>query len=89
MRKSVLSLLSSILLVSSIYAQDISGVVKDQQGKGLDKSTVSLLHAKDSSLIKLAVTSDNGTFHLNMSGTGKYLVSVSNVGYVAQYSKVF
>lgn len=89
MRKSVLSLLSSILLVSSIYAQDISGVVKDQQGKGLDKSTVSLLHAKDSSLIKLAVTSDNGTFHLNMSGTGKYLVSVSHVGYVAQYSKVF
>jgi hypothetical protein len=89
MRKSVFSLLSSILVVSSIYAQDISGVVKDQQGKGLDKSTVSLLHAKDSSLIKLAVTSDNGAFHLNMSGTGKYLVSVSHVGYVTQYSKVF
>jgi iron complex outermembrane receptor protein len=89
MRKSILSLLSSILVVSSIYAQDISGVVKDQQGKGLDKSTVSLLHAKDSSLIKLAVTSDNGTFHLDMSGTGKYLISVSHVGYVTQYSKVF
>ncbi len=89
MRKRVFSLLSSMLLISSLYAQDISGVVKDQQSKGLDKSTVSLLHAKDSSLIKLAVTSDNGTFHLNLSGTGKYLVSVSHVGYVTQYSKVF
>lgn len=89
MRKSVLSLLSSMLLVSSIYAQDISGVVKDQQGKGLDKSTVSLLNAKDSSLIKLAVTADNGVFHLDESRPGQYLISVSHVGYVTQFSKTF
>ncbi len=89
MRKSAFSLLSVILFVSTINAQVISGVVKDQQGKGLDKTTVSLLNTKDSSLIKLAVTADNGTFHINMAKPGRYLVGISHVGYVIQYSKIF
>lgn len=89
MRKKTFSLVSLMFLVLSIYAQNISGIVKDQQGKGLDKSTVSLLNAKDSSLIKLAVTADNGVFHLDESKPGKYLVSVSHVGYVTLFSKTF
>lgn len=35
---------------------------KDPQGKGLDKTTVSLLKAKDSSVVKLVVTSDKGRY---------------------------
>ncbi len=52
MRKLFVFLLLTTLFGSVVSAQKISGVVKDQQGKGLDKSTVSLLKAKDSSMVK-------------------------------------
>ena len=89
MRKIVSVFVSMILFVSIINAQKISGVVKDQQGKGLGKSTISLLKAKDSSIVKLDVTSDNGKFVLTSNKKGHFLVGISHVGYVPQYSKVF
>lgn len=89
MRKQLFSLLSLVLSTTYLNAQDISGVIKDQQGNGLDKSTVSLLYAKDSSLVKLAVTSDDGVFRFSPLKQGRYLVNISHIGYVAQYSKVF
>ncbi len=88
MRKSILFLAGSFLLVSATFAQKVGGIVTDQQGKGLDKSTVSLLRAKDSSVVKLAVTSDDGRFSMT-ADPGKYLVSVSHVGYAPLYSGQF
>jgi iron complex outermembrane receptor protein len=88
MKKFVLNCVALLLLVPALNAQ-VSGAVKDQQGKGLDKSTVSLLNAKDSSVVKLAVTKEDGKFSLVITKSGRYLVSVSHVGYVPQYSKTF
>jgi hypothetical protein len=45
MRKLVLFFAGFVLMASFVQAQQITGVIKDQQGKGLDKSTVSLLNA--------------------------------------------
>lgn len=84
-----MNLVSMFLIISVANAQKISGIVKDPQGKGLDKSTISLLNAKDSSIIKLSVTNSNGKFVLNTAGPGHYLVGVSHIGYKTQYSKVF
>ena len=39
----------------SLNAQEIAGTVKDAQGKGLEKATISLLNAKDSSVVKLEI----------------------------------
>lgn len=88
MRKLVTILTGFILMAAGVQAQQITGVVKDQQGKGMEKSTVSLLKAKDSSLVKLVVTDDNGRFSVIVTQTGNYLVSVSHVGYAPFYSKV-
>lgn len=88
MRKFVFGFISMFLFVLVTNAQ-ISGTVKDQQGKGLDKSTVSLLNAKDSSVAKLGVTKDDGKFSLSVAKPGRYLISVSHIGYVPQYSKPF
>ena len=88
MRKQFIFLLSAALFTSATQAQKISGIVKDHQGKGLEKTTVSLLQAKDSSSVKLAVTDNNGQYTFS-SDTGKYLVSVSHVGYLPLYSKTF
>ncbi|HEY6062299.1 MAG TPA: TonB-dependent receptor [Chitinophagaceae bacterium] len=62
-------------------------MVKDELGKGMEKTTVSLLRAKDSSVVKLAVTGVDGRFSFQ-SGTGKFLVSVSHIGYKPHYSGI-
>lgn len=88
MRKLFTLFFSFALLTTATQAQKVSGLIKDQEGKGLDKSTVSLLRAKDSSVIKLAVTTDNGRFSFSAE-PGKYLVSASHVGYQPALSGVF
>jgi hypothetical protein len=88
MRKLFTLFFSFALLTTATQAQKLSGLVKDQEGKGLDKSTVSLLRAKDSSVIKLAVTTDNGRFSFSAE-PGKYLVSATHIGYQPVYSSVF
>ncbi|MEO5563854.1 MAG: TonB-dependent receptor [Chitinophagaceae bacterium] len=75
-------------LIGSVSAQKVIGVVKDQQGKGLDKTTVTLLRAKDSTMVKLSVTDNAGKFTIE-STPGQYLVSTSHVGYLPVYSPVF
>ncbi|MBI3138082.1 MAG: TonB-dependent receptor [Sphingobacteriales bacterium] len=88
MRKLVLFFLSALTLSLSARAQKISGVVKDEEGRGLYKTTVSLLRVKDSSVVKLAVTANDGSFSIP-SPAGKYLVSASHIGYATHYSGVF
>lgn len=89
MRKLATVFAGFLLTAATVQAQQVSGVVKDQQGKGLDKSTISLLRAKDSSVVKLVVTADNGRYSVNAPQAGSYLVSASYVGFTTAYSKVF
>ena len=76
-------------LVAAAFAQQVSGNVKDQQGKALSNSTVSLLNAKDSSVVKLAASNNNGSYTFNGVKPGNYLISISHVGYAPVYSKSF
>ena len=46
-----------------------------------------MLRAKDSSVIKLSVTSKDGIFSFQTEA-GSYLVSTSHIGYAPAYSKV-
>lgn len=64
MRKLVVFFLGLSMISSTIQAQKVTGLVKDELGKGLEKTTVSLLRAKDSSVVKLAVTGSDGRFVL-------------------------
>ncbi|HSU28205.1 MAG TPA: TonB-dependent receptor [Chitinophagaceae bacterium] len=89
MRKIASFLVGAVLVAANIQAQQVSGTVKDQQGKGLEKTTISLLNAKDSSTVKLGITADNGHFVITASKSGQYLISATHVGYVQQYSRVF
>jgi len=87
MRKLLL-IFAGFLATFSVQAQKVTGVVNDETGKGLEKTTVALLRAKDSSSIKLAVTDASGKYSFQ-APAGKYLVSISHVGYANQFSKVF
>jgi iron complex outermembrane receptor protein len=88
MRKQIVFLALTILFASVVSAQKVTGIVRDPEGKGLAKTTVSLLRAKDSSVVKLAVTDNDGKFTIE-STPGKYLVGVTHVGFLPYRSIVF
>ncbi len=72
-----------------VSAQKVSGVVKDQLGNGLDKTTVSLLRAKDSSVVKLSVTDKEGRYAFDQVEPGHFLIGLSHIGYTSSYSAQF
>src|SRR4051794_31767923 len=84
-------LLLSILVFGAFMskAQNIKGIVKDGDGKVVANASVSLLNAKDSSVVKLAVTGQNGQYEFRNIKGGRYITNVSFVGYKASYSPVF
>ncbi len=88
MRK-VFMLLGSALFSATLFAQHINGSVQDQQGKGINNATVSLLHSKDSSVVKLAVTKSDGKFSITGAKAGNYLLSTSHVGHKQSFSSAF
>ncbi len=87
------SLLAAMTIGMSSFAQTggkISGSIKDGGNqKIIDAASVSLLKAKDSSLIKVAVTDKEGNFMLENVKDGAYLVLATSVGYTKIYSKTF
>jgi hypothetical protein len=88
MRKFGLLIVSFLVAVTG-FTQQISGTVKDQQGKSVSGSTVSLLNAKDSSVVKLAASNNEGQYSFNSIKEGKYLVGITHVGYANSYSSSF
>lgn len=89
MRKLVTIFAGLVLMGAAARAQKVTGNVKDEQGKAITNSTVTLLNAKDSSVVKLALSGDKGQFAIRSDRSGNFLVSVSHVGYATTYSKMF
>ncbi|HET6996019.1 MAG TPA: TonB-dependent receptor, partial [Chitinophagaceae bacterium] len=89
MRKMFMLVLCAVLVASTTKAQKISGTVSDDQGKGLEKTTVSLLKAKDSSVVKFAATDKSGGYSFIITNAGSFLVKVTHVGYQPAFSKSF
>jgi iron complex outermembrane receptor protein len=90
--RAIYTLLLLAITGSAAFAQNtprISGSVKDAEGKFLSAATVSLLHSKDSSLVKIAVSDKGGLYEFLNIKEGTYLLSISSVGYKKSFSKVF
>lgn len=77
------------LMTAAAMAQNVSGIVKDVDGKAVANATVSLLNAKDTAVIKLGVTDKDGNYKFSTISKGTYMVSASFVGYAAKYSPAF
>ena len=87
MRQFIFLLLASFLAVRS--DAQISGLAKDAQGTPIKGATISLLAAKDSAVVKLAVSKENGAYTFSNIKAGSYLVKVSSVEYQPVFSKHF
>ena len=87
------SLLAAITIGMSSIAQTggkISGSIKDGGNqKIIDAASVSLLRAKDSSIIKVAVTDKDGNFSFENLKEGSYLVLATSTGHTKIYSNSF
>lgn len=85
-------LLLTVLFGLQSQAQNsgrVSGIVKDGSQKTVESATITLLRAKDSSSVKFAVASKEGTYAFEGIANGKYLVSVSAVGHQKAFSPQF
>jgi hypothetical protein len=67
----------------------VSGVVHEDNGKPLSFATVLLLTAKDSLLVKGAITTETGEYSMEGIQAGVYRMAVSMVGYQKVYSPLF
>ena len=73
------------------FAQNltIQGSLKDSiANRALNSATVSLVYAKDSSLVSFSRTNEAGVFNFKNVAPGNYLISVSYVGYVPKWVPV-
>jgi hypothetical protein len=90
--KKILILLTVLALFSfTSQAQKgkISGSVRDGSQKMFESATISLLKAKDSSVIKFTVAAKDGDFVFEGTPYGRYLISVSAVGHQKGFSPAF
>ncbi|WP_184544071.1 TonB-dependent receptor domain-containing protein [Mucilaginibacter sp. FT3.2] len=67
----------------------VSGSLVNDQGKPLDYASVSIIKASDSTVVKGALSNDNGVYAFDKIPTGKYLVKATVVGYVKAISQPF
>lgn len=81
--KSILSILLLFLMSFSVFAQNITGVVKDKEDNALEFVNVILLSLPDSTFITGTVTNEKGEFMLdpNKMDNGKMLIRLSFIGY--------
>jgi iron complex outermembrane recepter protein len=93
--KKFFNLLVATTIVMCSQAQTntagkVTGSIKDGgQQKIIDAASVSLLKAKDSSLVKVAITDAAGNFILENVKDGTYLVLATSIGHSKTYSNVF
>ena len=88
--KQILSLLVIMSSAISSFAQTsgkITGSIKDGGNqKIIDAASISLLKAKDSSLVKISVTDKDGNFVFENVKEGSYLLLASSIGHAKTYS---
>lgn len=77
-----------LLLTAFTQAQTITGLITDEAKKPIKGASVTLHKAKDSSVVKIAITNADGVYTFN-SIAGKYFISVSNLGFAKYSSTIF
>jgi iron complex outermembrane receptor protein len=87
MRLLLLLLLTATTVFSQ--AQQINGLAKDENGTPLNGATISLVRAKDSSVIKFAITKSDGSYNFSGIKEGNYKLLATYVGYKSAFSPTF
>ena len=84
-----MSVLASALTSIAQTAPGVGGAITQAGNNPAAFATVTLLKAKDSSLVKGAIADINGKYAFEQVKQGKYLVAAVSIGMTKAYSKVF
>ncbi|MBS1512062.1 MAG: TonB-dependent receptor [Bacteroidetes bacterium] len=91
--KKLLNLLTAVGITTLLHAQtktaSITGNVINPDNKPVDAATIQLLKAADKSLVKVAVSDKTGTYNFDKIAAGKYMVSITAVGFAKKLSEPF
>ncbi len=90
--RNLLFTLTFILLVGALFAQQpnvLKGKVVGQGRETIESATISLLSARDSATVKLALSDKSGNFLFENLQPGRYVVCISAIGFSEAYSPVF
>jgi outer membrane receptor protein involved in Fe transport len=79
----------SSAIIAQTRSGKISGVITDDNAQPVESATASLQRAKDSSLVKVAVTDKYGLFEFENLPDGEYFVIATAVGFTKATSKRF
>jgi hypothetical protein len=85
--KIYLALLFLITAMGSAHAQssgpsaNVSGSLLDELGKPMMYATASLLNAKDSTIVKGAISNEQGVYSFDHIKQGRYVIKATTVGY--------
>ena len=85
--KIYFSLLFIIMATGAALAQtssgsgSVTGSLLDEQGKPMMYATASLLNAQDSSIVKGAITNEQGVYTFDHIKKGRYIIKASTIGY--------
>ncbi|MEO8174194.1 MAG: TonB-dependent receptor [Sediminibacterium sp.] len=93
--KNIVAILTALGVLSLPFvghtqtaAGKVVGVVTASQ-KTIESASVGLLRAKDSAVVKMAVSDKAGRFEVEQIADGKYLVLIQSVGFAKYYSEAF
>ena len=91
--RSVLLFIPAILLSLSVKAQStghgkIKITIMNEKAVALENATVELIKARDSSLVKVAISDKSGAAEFEKVSFGSYLLKATMVNYGTQYSSV-
>lgn len=87
----VLALFISFLTLTTIghsQSSSIKGVVVSPENLPLELATVSLLSAKDSTLINYTITDDKGVFNIIETGKEPVILNIYSLGYTPYYKSI-
>jgi iron complex outermembrane recepter protein len=88
MRKQITTGLMMLMLTAFTQAQNIAGTINDDANKPISGASVTLHKAKDSAIVKIAITNNNGAYSFNVAAA-KYFVTVTSIGFAKNNSTVF
>ncbi|OQP41022.1 hypothetical protein A4H97_15595 [Niastella yeongjuensis] len=85
----ILLTISLISRAQNTNTSKLKGKVSATNQSTLSAATITLLKAKDSTVVKMSVTDQQGQYSFDNPPKGNYLVAASAVGYEKQYSAPF
>lgn len=90
--KKISLLLMGLVFALTSFSQNktgkISGIITNADQKPVEAATVQLMNAATKALVKVAITDKSGTYSFERIADGKYIISISAVGFAKKMTEV-